>query len=257
MKKIILSTVSYIALTGAAMAADINGEVSVDVTKNSAGDYVATPEIDLAIIGSTSSVAVAFTEDNGNLTLDGYSIATNIGFTTVSFGDQGDVFEAFEGGLETVGGLTLADPDDERESITIARGGAALSIGLTDIATNVSDVENVQASYAFENLGVALGVDYNLDTDDYVIGSMADRTYGQFGVGAITTYSSATETFGYELSASLGGVKGFVDGDDSDAIQNVGAGYTGTYQTMSYYAEAAYNIDDEVLTPAIGVAFAF
>lgn len=259
MKSVLLASVATLALVSASFAAELGAEVSVDVTTNAADDLVATPSIELSIGGDLANGSLSFAEDNGSLVLDGYSVGVTFGAVALSFGDQGDVFDAFEGGLETVGGLTLSNPDDSAESFIASVGTTQVMFGLTDISTDLMDVKNIQVVHTalMGETMVSGGVDYNLDTEETVFGLAASHNVGVYTLGGVLTYASATEALGYELNASAYGIKGFIDGDDTDALQNIGLGYTGTYQSATYYVEAAYNFDAKELTPAMGVAFKF
>lgn len=259
MKTFILATVSAFALASAAAAAEVGAEVAIDVTENAAGDYVATPSIDFSIVGGAGNAFVTLTEDNGNIVLDEYAVGTSVGSTKLSFGDQGDIFDAFEGGLEEVGGTTLADPADAHESLIVGMGDATVLVGLTDISTDITEVENVQATYGLgvQGIGLVAGIDYNIDSEESVFGVSTAAGIASMNLGSAVTYSTETETLAHELSVSTGGVKAFVDGDDSDLLQNVGAGYTSDFQNMTYYVEGGYNIDAEEFTPAAGISFNF
>lgn len=259
MKNILLATISVFALTSAAMAAELGTEVAIDVTENAAGDFVATPTIDFSIVGGAGNAFVTLTENNGSIELDEYAVGTTVGVARVSFGKQGDIFDAFEGGLEEVGGTTLADPVDDHESLIVSVGDASVLVGLTDISTDVTDVENVQATYGFGVNGIGLvgGIDYNFDTEESVLGLASAASLGSLNVASALTYATATETFAHDVVVSTRGVSAFINGDDSDLLQNVGAGYTGDLNGMTYYVEGAYNLDAEEFTPAAGVSFNF
>jgi hypothetical protein len=259
MKTLILATVSAFALASAATAAELGAEVALDVTENAAGDYVATPSIDFSIVGGAGNAFVTLTENNGAIELDEYAIGTRVGATRLSFGDQGDIFGAFEGGLEEVGGTTLADPADAHESLIVSVGDASVLVGLTDISTDVTEVENLQATYglAVAGMGIVGGIDYNLDSKESVLGLASASSLGSLNLATAVTYATETETFAHDLTVSTQGISAFLNGDDSDLLQNVGAGYTSDLNGMTYYVEGAYNLDAEEFTPAAGVSFNF
>jgi hypothetical protein len=52
-------------------------------------------------------------------------------------------------------------------------------------------------------------------------------------------------------------VSAFINGDDADLAQNVGAGVVYTKNSLGAFAEVGYNIDAEEITPAVGVSFNF
>lgn len=257
MKKLFLTTVAVVAFAGTAYAADVSGEVTVDVAKD-AGNYVATPSVDLSF-GAKGDAATMFagvdvTVDSGDLVLDGWHIGTKFGATSVSFGDQGDLFSF--GGLEVVGGDTLADVADDHESVIVKSGNIGVLVGFTDITADVSDIENVQLAYAGETGAVKYNttVNYNLDTEDFVVGAAAKTEISAVNAGLAVTYADA---FAYEVTAGYKMATVFVNGDEADALQNVGFGLAHTFNGANLYAEVGYNVDTEEATPAVGVSFAF
>lgn len=258
MKKLFLTTVAAIAFTGAAYAADVAGEVTVEVTEDVAGNYVATPSVDLSfgVKGEAATVfaGVDVTVDNSDLVLDGWHIGTVFSATSVSFGDQGDLFSF--GGLEVVGGDTLADVADDHESLIVKSGNLGVLVGFTDITADVGDIENVQLAYAGEAGTVKYNttVDYNIDSEDFVVGAAATSQVSVVNAGLAVTYA---DIFAYEATANYNAVTVFVNGDENDALQNVGAGVAHNFNGANLYAEVGYNVDTEEATPALGVSFAF
>lgn len=257
MKKLFLTTVAVVAFAGTAYAADVAGEVTVDVAKD-AGNYVATPSVDLSF-GAKGDAATMFagvdvTVDSGDLVLDGWHIGTKFGATSVSFGDQGDLFSF--GGLEVVGGETLASVSDDHESVIVKSGNIGVLVGFTDITADVGDIENVQLAYSGEAGAVKYNttVDYNLDTEDFVVGAAAKTEISAVNAGLAVTYADA---FAYEVTAGYKMATVFVNGDEADALQNVGFGLAHTFNGANLYAEVGYNVDTEEATPAVGVSFAF
>jgi hypothetical protein len=258
MKNLFLTTIAAIAFAGAAYAADVGGEVSVDVTENVAGNFVATPGVDLSfgVKGDAATVfaGVDVTVDNSNLVLDGWHIGTAFGATSVSFGDQGDLFSF--GGLEVVGGETLAGVADDHESVIVKHGKLGVLVGFTDITSDIGDIENVQLAYAGEAGSVSYNttVDYNLDTEDFVVGAAATTIIASVDAGLAVTYADA---FAYEVTAGYKAATVFVNGDEANALQNIGLGVKHNYNGADLYAEVGYNVDTKESTPAIGVSFAF
>lgn len=262
--KLLLSTVAAITLAGAAFAADVGGEVGAEVTKNAAGDYVATPTVELSF-GHKTEGAIAFGSIgvegvDGDLVVDSWAVGLAFGATSVSFGDQGDLFDF--GGLEVVGGETLTNPADDHESVIVRHGDFAGLVGLTDISTDVSDVENVQVSYAHDygTVNVVAAVDYNLNTEDYIVGVAADSNVTEVTNVAVTlTYADllAYEAVGtYDYTEAVA-VAGFVNGDENDVAQNIGAGVVYTQDGLKAFAEVGYDLDTDEVAPAVGVSFSF
>lgn len=259
MKNVLLATVATFAISSAAFAADVNGSVELDFNKSADDKIVAAPTVELGLSSSMGFASIDLAEDNGTIVLDGYAVGTEVGGLSVSFGDQGDVLDDFEGKTEAVGGATLTDLDDSGESLIVGVGPAQVLVGLTDISTDVTDVSHVQAAAvtAFSGVGIGAGVDYNLDSEETTLLATAGYTYNAFAIGVTGTYQIDAETLGYEADVTAYGVTAFINGDKDDMAQNIGAGYYGELNGMGFYAEGAYNIDREEFTPAAGISFSF
>lgn len=272
MKTTIFSSVMALFVAGAAYAGDatvsdpivlgpigpiVSGSVNVEMTENSAGDWVAATTLGAGIenkgiaFGSISVKAV-----DGEFDIDGWQIGTRLGFATVSFGDQGDLFVG--NNFNIVGGNTLADPTSGNESLIADFSNASVMIAMTDITEDATDVSNLQGSYT---LGLGAGeitgvVDYNLDSEEFTLGGKGSMAFpGNIMLGGIVTY--ANETIGYEASAGYGPVTGFVNGDDADMFQNVGAGVSMEWKGFDVYGEGAYNMNSEATTMGAGITFRF
>lgn len=265
--KLLLTTVAAVAFAGAAFAADFSGEVGADVTRNVAGDYVATPTIELSFghkaDGATAFGGVGVEADNGDLVVDSWHVGVAFGGTSLSFGDQGDLFDF--GGLEVVGGDTLADPADDHESLIVGHGAFSALVGFTDIGADMGDVENVQLAYDkdYGVVVVSAAVDYNLNTEAYILAVAADSNVTEtVNLGTTLTYDDAASLLAYEAVGTYDGfeavaISAFVNGDETDMAQNIGAGVVYTKDSLSAYAEVGYNLDTKEATPAVGVAFSF
>jgi hypothetical protein len=260
MRNVFMATIAALAIsTSAVLAADLAGEISVEMTENNAGDYVATPTIELSFghkaDGATAFGGVGVEAVNGNLAVDTWNVGVAFGGTSLSFGDQGDLFSF--GGLEVVGGDTLADVADDHESLIIGHGKFAALVGFTDISANVGDIENIQLAYEGEAASVSYNatVDYNLNTEDFVVGAAANANmFETVDAGLAVTYA---DLFAYEATAGYKSVTAFVNGDEDDVLQNIGAGVVYTKDSLSAFAEVGYNLDTEETTPAVGVSFNF
>jgi hypothetical protein len=254
MKNLILTTVAVFGLTGAVYAADVTGSVEMEVAETSSGVYGVTPTLTLgfgtAVAEGVTGTASITLEDNA---IDGYAVGANFGKFGLSIGDQGDLFV---GGYE---GNTLADPTSADFSLIATTGDAKFLLGLANETTDVSDIENVQVAY-----GLALGaklkvdavVDYNVSSEDYVIGAaFSGYPVGAADLGATVTYG---DIFAYELTAnSMLGLTAFVGGDENDLAQEIGAGYNTTVGGLSVTAKGIYDIEDKELAPSLTVAMSF
>lgn len=259
MNKVLLATTALTLAASGAFAADMTGEISLDVVKDANDKFVATPGIEMGIDGEVGVGSIGLIVDgNDTVKLDTYSLGVKVGVATVSFGDQGDLMEAFEGSTEAVGGQTLTDLDDEGESIMVQTGNIGVMLGFADIGSDVSDIKNVQVGAATELGAVSLASAVNWDkaSEDITVGLNANMNINAFNVGGTVTYTEAMT--GYELSAGYQNFGAFINGDEDDMAQNIGGGYYGSNEAgLSFYAEASYNIDAEEITPAAGVAFKF
>lgn len=262
MRKVFMTVAAAMFATTAAAqetaTTPLGGSVAFEITENAAGKFVGTTTLNLDIeAGDVAFGGFALESvDGGNLAIDGWHIGTNLGVATVSLGDQGDLMVGND--FEVVGGDTLANPA-EFDSLMVTAGDASVMVAFTDLTTDISEVESVQGAYTLNMSGLALTAvgDYNLDSEEYVLGAKTGYTLGEAALGGIVTYSSATEAFGYEASVGYGIATAFVNGDDTDAFQNVGLGIATTVNGLGVYAEGAYNLDTEVDTIGAGISFSF
>lgn len=262
MRNVFMATVAALFVAGTATAAELGGSVGVEVSENAAGNYVAETTLGFGITAETG-VGLAFggfsfeSVDGGNLTVDNWQVGVELPVATLSFGDQGDIFVGND--FEIVGGDTLAAPADDHESLIVEVGAAAVLVGFTDITADLGDIENVQGSYTLAVGSVDLTAvgDYNIDSENWTVGAKAGTTFGEVNLGGIVTYASATEVFAYEASAGYSFVTAFVNGDDNDAFQNIGAGVAYDFNGLNLYAEGTYNVDTEANSIGAGVAFSF
>jgi len=261
MKKLFLTTAASALIAGSAFAADITGDVAVDFTQNADDNIVGTQSIGFGVDAPIGDAGFGVTTDGADVTLDSWYLGTTLSGVGLSLGDQGDILGSFEGKMEAVGGTTLANPDDSGESLSLSIAGADVMVGLTDMSADVTDVENVQGAYSlsFSGFDAAAGIDYNMDSEEFTyLGSVGyGLNVAEQEVGLGTTFTYANETFAYETSVNAFGITGFINGDQDEMMQNVGAGYGLTLGGLDVYAEAAYNLDSEEFTPAAGVGFAF
>ena len=49
----------------------------------------------------------------------------------------------------------------------------------------------------------------------------------------------------------------YFDGDEDDALQNIGLGWKRDVNGLTLFAEGAYNLDSEEIKPAVGASFSF
>jgi len=191
--------------------------------------------------------------DGGTFTLDQWQIGADVAGATLSFGDQDGVF------VEGENGATLAAPV-MAESLKVSLGDAQVAVGLTDWNADITDVSNVQGAYTVGAgfVSVTASGDYNLDSEEYMLGGRADGVeVANIMLGSTLTYSSANEQVAYEVDGAMMGVTAYLNGDDTDALQNVGASYGRTVSGLELGTELNYNLDSEEFTPSVTVGFSF
>ena len=255
----ILSTTALVMVAGAASAQEvaptgpvITGEIETVIAETAAGDFGATTSFGLDVLTGQVGTGMEFAVVDGAVELDAWAIGTQVGDMGVSFGDQGNMF------VEGENGGTLEDPA-MAESIAVAYGPAAVALGFSNITSDVTDIENVQGMY-FMPLGaldLTTSGDYNFDTKDYVVGSRVATEFKGYGIGGTMTYGSASENIAFEADASAFDVTAYINGDQDDMAQNVGATYTMGINNLTAEAGVNYNIDDAELAPTVTVGFGF
>ena len=258
MRNIFMTALAAFTFAGAVSAADLNSSIKTEVTENTAGDVVNTTTLGLGL----ARTGVAFgnigleINDSSTLVIDEYALGVQVGGATVSVGDQGDLFPG--GGLEIVGDDTLADPADH-DSVMVSWGGASAMIGVLDMSTDATKIENIQLSYGTE-LGAGLSVtgvvDMNETTDVNTYAAELGADLGVASANTIITY--ADEHMAYELSISTMGITGFINGDEDDMAENIGLGYSREMASgLTLYAEGAYDLEAEDEKIGVGASFSF
>lgn len=255
MRNVFITTIAAMAFAGTAMAQTVSGEVSLDVAENAAGDYAVTTGFELGVnAGELATVDLDFSAtDGGAVTLDNWTVGTNIGAVGIAIGDDNGLFPGAEGEQ------TLAAPA-MAESVKLSYGDAAVAVGFTDWAADITDISNIQGSYTLDVAGLAVTAagDYNLDSENFVLGAgLSGIELGAVGLGGVVTWDNDAEAFGYEAVANAYGVTAYVNGDNNDALQNVGGSYEYGLGGATLNAGVNYNIDTEDFAPTAGISFSF
>ena len=242
-------------VAGAAHAADVSGEVTLDVAENAAGNYGVTTGFELGVDATgLGTVDLNFlATDGGAVTLDTWTVGTTVGSLGIAIGDDNGLFPGAEGEQ------TLAAPAME-ESVKLSFGDAAVAVGFTDWTADVTDISNVQGAYTMNVAGLAVtgAVDYNMDSKNTVVGAgVSGLEVAGLGLGGVVTYDTDASAFGYEAVANAYGVTAYVNGDDTDAFQNVGGSYDYVLGGATLSAGANYNIDTENFAPTASISFSF
>ena len=71
------------------------------------------------------------------------------------------------------------------------------------------------------------------------------------------TYGTNLKTVAYEADATIMGVTAYINGDQNDMTENVGAGYEMEVGGLTTELDMNYNFDAEQVTPKFTVGFSF
>lgn len=251
------STSAFAESTSVAPAAGIliGGEVSLDFSEQTSGDWGGKMGVDVDVDSAAGGVALDFSAtDGGDLTLDNWTVGTSVSGVALAFGDDNGLMP------EAEGEQTLAAPA-MTESLQASVGAASIAVGFTDWTTDITDISNVQGAYTLgtEVSDVTLSGDMNLDTDNVVLGlEIAGLDLGAASIGGAATYDMDAEMFGFETVAKTGNIVSYLNGDQDDPLQNIGAEYTYNMSAgVDFTAGTNYNLDSEDLTPTVGLSFNF
>jgi hypothetical protein len=267
MRNVFITTVAAMAISTAAFAEDtvtkvttpvgpvISGEVSLDFAETANDKWGGTMGLDLGVdAAGLANIDLDFSATDGNsVTLDNWTVGTTVAGVGVAVGDDNGVMPGAEGEQ------TLAAPA-MTESVQVTVGDAQVAVGFTDWTADITDISNIQGAYTLNVVGldVTAAADYNLDTENTVIGAgVGGLDLGLASLGGAMTYDVDAETFGYEGVAAAYGVTAYLNGDDTDMLQNIGGEYAVNVAGATFTAGANYNIDTEDFTPTAGLAFNF
>jgi hypothetical protein len=210
--------------------------------------------LDLGVdVTGLATVDLDFSATDGNaVTLDNWTVGTEVGGVGVAMGDDNGVFVGAEGEQ------TLAAPA-MTESVKVTVGDAAVAVGFTDWTADITDVSNVQGAYTVNQGAFAITAsgDYNLDTENTVLGGSVGTSMNDVALTGVVTYDVDAENFAFEGVAEVMGVTAYANGDQDDAFQNVGGEYTYNIGGAALTAGANYNIDTEDFAPTAGISFSF
>jgi hypothetical protein len=233
----------------------ISGEVSLDFAETTNNNYGGTFGLDLGIdADGLATVDLDFEVDGfGNGSLADWTVGTTVGALGVAFGTDNGVMPGAEGEQ------TLAAPA-MTESLAVTAGAATVALGFTDWNTDITDISNVQGAYTVgvAGLDVTAAADYNLDTENTVLGAgVAGLDLGVATLGGAMTYDVDAEVIGFENVVTRGGLTAYLNGDDTDLLQNIGGEYTMAVGGATFAAGANYDVDAEDLTPTASLSFNF
>ena len=238
-----------------AMSPVLSGEVELKFTQDANDDWGGAMGLDLGIdAAGLASVDLDFSATDGNaVKLDNWTVGTDVNGIGVAFGDDNGVMPDAEGNQ------TLAAPV-MTESVKVTAGAANVAVGFTDWSSDITDLSNIQGSYDID-AGVAqitAGLDYNLDSENTVLGAgVGGLGVGEAALGGAMTYDMDAEKFAFEGTADFMGLTAYMNGDQDDALQNIGGDYTYMLGGAEINGGVNYNMDSEEFTPTVSVGFSF
>jgi hypothetical protein len=238
-----------------AMSPVLSGEVELKFTQDANDDWGGAMGLDLGIdAAGLANVDLDFSATDGNaVTLDNWTVGTTVNSIGIAIGDDNGVMPDAEGNH------TLAAPA-MTESVKVTAGAANVAVGFTDWSSDITDLSNIQGSYDID-AGVAqitAGLDYNLDSENTVLGAgVGGLGVGEAALGGAMTYDMDAEKFAFEGTADFMGLTAYMNGDQDDALQNVGGDYTYMLGGAELNGGVNYNMDSEEFTPQVTVGFSF
>jgi hypothetical protein len=265
MRNVFITTVAALAMTTTAAFAEdtaattvgpvLSGAVNLDFAETANNKYGGTFGLDLGVdVQGLATVDLDFSATDGNsVTLDNWTVGTTVAGVGVAVGDDNGVMPGAEGEQ------TLAAPA-MTESVQVTTGSVEVAVGFTDWTADITDISNVQGAYTMgvAGLDVTAAADYNLDSENTVLGAGVDGLdLGVAALGGAMTYDVDAEVFGFEAVATTGGLTAYLNGDDTDALQNIGGEYTMGVAGATFAAGANYDTDAKDLTPTASISFNF
>lgn len=257
MRNVFMTAAAAVLVAGTAFAQEapvLSGEVALDFAETTNDNYGGTMSLDLGVdFGGAGTVDLDFTAvDGGAVTLDTWAVGTTVGAVGLAFGDDLGVMPGAEGEQ------TLAAPA-MAEALRVSVGDAQVALGFTDWTSDISDLSNIQGAYTLNAGAFAITAagDYNFDTENTVLGASVGTEMSSVALTGVVTYDLDAEAIGYEGVVGAYGVTAYVNGDDTDALQNVGGEYEYMLGGAKLTAGANYNVDTEDFAPTAGISFAF
>lgn len=264
MRNLLITTTITTVLATAAVAEEntyqlampvLSGEVSLDFAETTSGDIGGSMGLDLGVNAmGLATVDLDFeATDDDEVTLENWEIGTSLSGIDLAVGDDLGVMP------EAEGEQTLADPV-MAEAVRATMGDASMAVGFTDWNSDITDVSNIQGAYTLGVAGlyVTAAADYNLNNENTVVAaSVGGLEIAGISPTGFITYDFDQETVGYETVVDAYGFTTYVNGDDTDLLQNVGGEYKRSIGNATLKAGANYNVDTEDFAPTAGLAFSF
>jgi hypothetical protein len=236
----------------------LSGEVALTFSQDATTDnWGGAMGLDLGVdAAGLANIDLDFSATDGNaVKLDNWTVGTAVAGVEVAIGDDNGVF------VDAEGNQTLAAPA-MTESVAVSVGDASVAVGFTDWGTDITDISNIQGAYTLGEVAGLVDVtasgDYNMDSENIVIGgAVSGLAVGEAALGGAVTYDVDAEKFAFEGTADIMGLTAYANGDQDDALQNIGGEYTYNLGGAELTAGGVYNMDAEELTPTVGVSFSF
>ena len=226
------------------------GTVELEVGKNTAGTFVATPEITISqdVVSGFGVGSISLVSDGSSILVDEYSFGMETPVIGLSFGDQGDIFltGAFDGS-------SLANPTTGKQSLQMSAYGVKTHVGFTDVTAKIADVSNIQFAIASE-IG-SLVSDYNFDDKTYAVGLGMSVTAGQVGLNVNATYGTVGAA--YEVSTSAFDATVYANGAEGQILSEIGFGRSTSIANMTLETNLAYQVVAKTYEPTLTLTSSF
>ena len=264
MRNLLITSALVTGFAGAAFAETtvlpygptLSGKAVLTFAETAADKWAATPTFDLGIdVTGISTVNLDFSATDGNsVTLDNWTIGTQVAGIDIAIGDDNGVMPGAEG-EQTLTAPAMA------ESVQVNMGAISAAIGFTDIAADITDISNVQGAIVLPSVAgieITAAADYNLNTENTVFGAgVTGVDLGVAAVGGAVSYDVDTTAIGYELVAKQSVITTYINGDDTDMLQNIGGEFVYGIAGAELTTGANYNLNSEDFSPSIELSFAF
>ena len=240
-----------------AAAAELSGTIEFDVAETASGKIANTTTFGLDVNAAQGMMGhiELDTDGAGALSIDEWHAGVAGDMASVSLGKQGNVWVD---GPSAAAHSTLLDPA-MGETVKVSAAGASVAVELDNPSTDVFDLGSIQGAYTMDIAMVTAtgAVDYDTNTENLTWGGRGEAAYGVAAIGGTMTYSKEAD-WAYEADATVFGVTAYLNGDKTDAMQNVGGVMTQEIAAgVALESSVNYNFDNEDIAPAVNLTFAF
>tara|TARA_B100000073_G_scaffold326391_1_gene311031 strand:- start:1640 stop:2440 length:801 start_codon:yes stop_codon:yes gene_type:complete len=240
---------NYALAESSSVSPKLSSDIEVVMKETSSDNWGATTTLGFGIEMSSTAFGGFNLEskDGSSFSLDEWNMGTALGVGTISIGKQGDIWIGAEG-EHTIANMGMD------ESVIVDMGNAKVAMEFGDFTNDLSDIEAIAGSYTVpvNTASATVAVDYDMDTEKTVLGGRVDL--GPAGIAG--TY--ANEKFAYEIDGSHAiGISAYANGDQDDAVQNIGAGYETVLAGLTVGGDLNYHLDSKETTPSITIKLSF